>query len=394
MGAMRWFVAFAIVAVLIMTAGPVATEAQAGRYEVWVIDQADAARGGAKLYIYDGTQLAAGQPAAPEIVDLTAGATGVGDGPGVRPHMLAFSPGFTHAIISNVVSGHVYVMRASDRKIVASIDVGEQAHHAEATPDGAYILVANQNGKRLARIRADFGGERFTYNRTDDLDLGAIQDAAHPDNAPICPIVTAEAVYATLRGGGLYVVDYRTTPMRIVRAYGRDQVAPAGCGGASAGGKIYINSGTATSSDLYVFDPRTNALLKRVNFAWAGSDAHGLVAPGSGRYLWMNNRADWNIVIVSTSSDSLAGFITNLGGAPDIMAASPDGRYVFVSMRGPNNLTGGPTAKGDKPGFAVFEVNGGGSGGRRVALVPIGDQTPASPSDPHAIEVRPSNSRP
>jgi len=216
-----------------------------------------------------------------------------------------------------------------------------------------------------------------------------MQDAAHPDNAPICPLVTGEDAYITLRGGGLYVVDYRSTPMRVVKNYGRDQIAPAGCGGAFAAGKIYINSGTATSSDLYVFDPRSDALLKRLNFAWAGSDAHGLLVTGGGRYLWMNHRADWNIVVVSTASDSLAGFITNLGGAPDIMGLSPDGRLVFIAMRGPNNLTGGPTAKGDRPGFLVLEATDSGRSARRVAFVAIGDQTPASPTDPHTLGVRP-----
>lgn len=389
MGITRLAMVLSLAAVLMVAASPSVTDAQAARYEVWVIDQADAARGGAKLYIFDGARLAGGQMPTPEVIDLNAGATGVGHGPGVRPHMVAFSPGFTHAIISNVASGHVYVMRAADRKIVASIDVGEQAHHAEATPDGTLILAANQNGKRLARIRADFAAERFTYNRADDLDLGAMQDAAHPDNAPICPLVTGEDAYITLRGGGLYVVDYRSTPMRVVKNYGRDQVAPAGCGGALAAEKIYINSGTATSSDLYVFDPRSDALLKRLNFAWAGSDAHGLLVTSGGRYLWMNHRADWNIVVVSTATDSLAGFITNLGGAPDIMGLSPDGRLVFVAMRGPNNLTGGPTAKGDRPGFLVLEVTNGGRSARRVAFIPIGDQTPASPTDPHTLGVRP-----
>lgn len=92
----------------------------------------------------------------------------------------------------------------------------------------------------------------------------------------------------------------------------------------------------------------------------------------------MNHRADWNVVVVSTSSDGLAGFIGNLGGAPDIMVVSPDGRFVFVAMRGPNNLTGGPTAKGDKPGFAVLEVTSGGGGGRcgsRTARSGRGDRT-------------------
>ncbi|MGH2398356.1 MAG: YncE family protein [bacterium] len=389
MGITRIAMVLGLAAILMAAASPSLTDAQAARYEVWIIDQADAARGGAKLYIYDGARLAGGQMPSPEVIDLNAGAAGVGDGPGVRPHMVAFSPGYTHALISNVASGHVYVMRAADRRIVASIDIGEQAHHAEATPDGAYILAANQNGKRLARIRADFGAERFTYNRADDLDLGAIQDAAHPDNAPICPLVTAEDAYITLRGGGLYVVDYRSTPMRVVKAFGRDQIAPAGCGGAAAAGKIYINSGTAESSNLYVFDPRSDTLLRRLNFAWAGSDAHGLLVTGGERYLWMNNRADWNIVVVSTATDSLAGFISNLGGAPDIMGLSPDGRLVFVAMRGPNNLTGGPTAKGDKPGFLILEATDGGRSARRVAFVPIGDQTPTSPTDPHTIGVRP-----
>ncbi|MGH2435848.1 MAG: YncE family protein, partial [bacterium] len=143
------------------------------------------------------------------------------------------------------------------------------------------------------------------------------------------------------------------------------------------------------SSNLYVFDPRSDTLLRRLNFAWAGSDAHGLLVTGGERYLWMNNRADWNIVVVSTATDSLAGFISNLGGAPDIMGLSPDGRLVFVAMRGPNNLTGGPTAKGDKPGFLILEATDGGRSARRVAFVPIGDQTPTSPTDPHTIGVRP-----
>lgn len=384
----RWIKVLTVLVFLALGGGSGAIRAQTAAYEVWTIDQADAARGGAKLYIYDGARAAAGQ-ASPEIVDLNAAAAGVGDGPGVRPHMLAFSPGYTHAIIAHVASGHVQVLRASDRRMVASIDVGEQAHHAEPSPDGAFILVANQNGKRFARIRADFAAERFTYTRADDLDLGALQDAAHPDNAPICPVVTAEDAYVTLRGGGLYVVDYRATPMRIARAYGNDRIAPAGCGGAVAAGKVYINSGSPTSSDLYVFEPRSDALQRRLNFAWAGADAHGLVPVAGGQYLWMNNRADGNIVVVGTRTDGLAGFIRDLGGAPDIMGASPDGRYVFIAMRGPNNLTGGPTAKGTRPGVAVLEVLDGGRSGRIAAFLPIGDQTPASTVDPHTIAVRP-----
>ncbi len=368
---------------------PTTTGQPPAAYEVWAIDQADVGRGGARLYIYDGQRLEAGQPGAPQVVDLTAAAAGVGDGIGIRPHMVAFNATSSHAVIANVATGHVYVVRAGDRRIVASVDVGEQAHHAEAAPDGSVILAANQNGKRLARIRADFAADRFTYSRADDLNLGALEDPAHPDNAPICPLISGGKAYVTVRGGGLYVVDYRSTPMRVVREYGRSAVAPAGCGGVLLSGKVYINSGTATSSDLYVFDAATDAMLKHIRLSWSGSDGHGLVATGGGRYLWMANRADHNIVVINTNRDTSAGLITGVGAAPDIMALSPSGRRVYVALRGPNNLTGGPTAKGETPGVGIIEVTEDGRTGRRVGFVPIGDQTAASASDPHTLAVRP-----
>jgi DNA-binding beta-propeller fold protein YncE len=382
-----------------------AAQGQEARYELWVADQSDGSRGGARLYIYDGNRLEAGQSGSPEVINLEAAATGVGDGPGIRAHMLEFNNALSHALIANVASGHVYVMRARDRRLIASIDVGEQAHHAMASPDDSLILVANQNGKRLARIRADFAAERFAYNRADDLNLGALEDADHPDNAPICPVISGGRAYVTVRGGGLYVVDYRATPMRILKAYGRGEIGPAGCGGMIMGDRIYINSGTAVSSDLYVFNAATDTLTKHLRLTWTGSDSHGMVATGgslqataghaghagggAGRFLWLTNRADGNIVVINTNRDAVVGILTGVGAAPDIMALSPSGRRVFVALRGPNNLTGGPSAKGETPGVAVLEVTDEGRGGRRVGFLSIGEQTPASTTDTHTLAIRP-----
>jgi DNA-binding beta-propeller fold protein YncE len=363
-------------------------QGQVARYEVWTIDQADAARGGARLYIFDGQRLESGQPGSPEVINLDTAAAGVGDGPGVRPHMIAFTGDYRHAIISNVASGHVYVMRTTDRRIIASVDVGEQAHHAEPSADGQWILVANQNGKRFARIRADFSAGRFTYNRADDLNLAALENPGMPDNAPVCPLIVGGKAYVTVRGGGLYIVDYQSTPMRVLRSYTREQVGPAGCGGAMARDKVYINSGTAETANLYVFSAASDALMKSMPLTWAGADGHGLLVVGGGRYLWMGNRATSTIVVINTERDVLAGFITGFGTAPDIMALSPSGNHVFVALRGPNNLTGGPSAKGETPGIAVFQVLDGGRSGRRILFVPIGDQSPASSVDPHTIGVR------
>jgi hypothetical protein len=70
-----------------------------------------------------------------------------------------------------------------------------------------------------------------------------------PNNAVICPIAsTGDRVYASLTGGGLFVVDPKTTPMGIIGEYGREVVYGAGCGGVETNGKMYINSGVVGSS--------------------------------------------------------------------------------------------------------------------------------------------------
>ena len=376
-----------VLALVALLVAPLTASAQTTPFELWVVDQADANRDGAKLYVYPN-----GGNANTQVVDLNAAATGVGDGPGVRPHLLLFNNrNHTHGLLAWVASGHVSVIRASDKKVVASIDVGTQAHGALAAPDDSYILVANQNGKRLARIRSDFQREQFAWEQSADLDLAALENPAQPDNAPICPIVFADSkkAYVTLRGGGLYVVDTTATPMKVLKSFTRDQVAPAGCGGVLVRGKMYVNSGTATTGHLYVFDAASDTLVKTIDTTQYGTDAHGLVVVGGGRYLWMANRGTGdNMVVVDTQTDSVVGTFGNFGLAPDLMDVSPAGEAVFVTLRGPNNLTGGAPAKGETPGFAVLNVMDGGRTGSKGGFTAIGPQNATSPADPHALAVR------
>lgn len=361
-------------------------------FEVWAMDQSDVGAANAgRLYIYPG--LWTGDRSligAPDVIDFGEAAQGVGDGPGSRPHMIEFNSLQTHAIIANVRTGHLYIMRAMDRKVVASIDLGLQVHHAAAADDGQLIIAAKQNDKKLGLIRTNYLIDRYSYNPAEDLDLGALQDAGHPDNAPICPVLSGRKAYITLRGGGLFIVDISTTPMRILKSFGRDEVAPAGCGGVVFGGKVYINSGTPTSSNLYVFDDATNTLVKTIALSSAGTDGHGMTLVGGGRYLWMNNRGEGdNILVIDTAGDTLLGTVTSFGVAPDIMARAPAGDLVFVTLRGPRPLTGDPhAAQGMTPGVAAIRVIKGGSTGQLAFFSPIGSQAPDSPNDPHGVAVR------
>ncbi len=364
------------------------TNVAAQDYEVWSVDQADAEKGGDRLYIYrpdgEGLRLV-------EVVALGERAAGRGDGAGVRPHLLLFNSTHTHGILANVASGHVYIIRGSDRTIVASIDVGTQAHSAMASPDDRWILVANQAGKRVARIQADFVNEVFTYQPQADLDLAAIEDADHPDNAPICPFLyvgAAGKAYVTVRGGGMYVIDALATPMRVMRSFSKDEVVANGCGGVAIGSHVYLTSGAATSGHIYVFDAGTDDLLMSFDTTALGTDLHGAVVVNN-RYIWAANRGDGdNIVIFDARTKQIVGTIEGVGAAPDLADISPTGDRVFVTLRGPKALTGGPPAIGETPGLAVLAVEQGGAAGRLVAFIPIGPQTPDSDADPHAIGVR------
>jgi hypothetical protein len=313
-------------------------------WEAWLVDQSDSdleGRFGGMLHIWDGAALeplAAASPsgdaealAPTESIDL-AGPTAelcleaTGARP-VRPHMLLFNDAGTHGALAFVGSGHVAIMDARSRAPVACFRMSEgaggarQAHAAFPTADGRHILVANQNGKLLERIDTDWNAGSFEHNAEATLDLaqgttpsGALREdpELRPDNAPICPILDAGGglAWVTLRGGGLFVVDVRSTPMRIVAEYDRATVRGNGCGGVEAGGSMFVNSGGAPVNlggephphlhlygfDVYRFplegyDPGNgpNLPAPEVIFTAVGEhDSHGMVEVDG--HLWVMDR--------------------------------------------------------------------------------------------------------
>jgi hypothetical protein len=303
---------------------------------------------------------------------------------------------------------------------------GRQAHAAFPSPDGTYILVANQNGKRLERIDADYRANRFAHNAAATLDLttcrtpsGLPCEAAvlRPDNAPICPVISdnSELAFVTLRGGGLLVIDPRATPMRVVAEYDMDTVKGNGCGGAQVGQQMFVNSGGRPAAlehlHLYGFDVyrfplnafRTpgsappNAPAPAVVFQAEGQrDSHGMVVTGNGNYLWvMDRHAD--VVEVLRVSDGrhvgtipLNGALTN-NAAPDLADAAPTGSFAFVALRGPTPLSGDPhNATGSSPGLGILQITEGGRSGRLLRIVPLTNvgADGIERADPHGLRVR------
>jgi hypothetical protein len=407
-------------------------------YEVWLIDQEDRFNAGiGTLHIYDGEELTDDPASAePESIDLGLAVRQLceqetGTTP-TRPHMLVFNGGDddgaggnTHAMIAYVASGHVAFLDAESREPLDCIDVGAQAHAAWPTPDQEHLIVANQNGKQLNRIATDYENEVFTLDTAATLDLAACTTPSgaacqdpnlRPDNAPICPRTTSDGrfTFVTLRGGGMFVMDHNTTPMRIVAEYDRNHVDDNGCGEMEARGKMYVNSGAGLTAppvpgdepfghDVYAVEldrlsttPNTTPNQPPAELVYtrdgdgAEVDAHAVALTRLGGYLWWGDRSQNDVTVVDPGSDRVVGRFGLVNEhsddpAPDLFDLSPRGDYMFASLRGPNPSSG-HAAFGSTPGVGVIEVRRRGLSGRLDGVAPAGSVrgTP----DPHAIRVR------
>lgn len=403
-------------------------------YEVWMIDQSDTrADGGGSLYVYDGKELTDDPTGAQsEKVDLGGAARDMclaqtGTAP-KRPHMIVFNggnesdDGNSRVAVAFVVTGHVLFMDADSRAPIKCIDTGAQAHAVWPTPDQTQLIVANQNDKKISRISTDYFSDTYELEAGATLDLangttpsGALRQdpALRPDNAPICPRTDdrGRVSFITLRGGGMFVVDHKQSPMAIVAEYDKANVHANGCGGIQAEGKMYINSGAGTLADnptehdVYAFGVNRfdstpnppNVPAPKLVYDYdnrAEADSHGVLLTKRERFLWVGDRQSNTMTTVDTRTDRIEDEFTLEGEAssdpaPDLLDISPKADWVFAALRGPNPQSGGHSAFGNTPGVGVIKVRRNGRTGRMEGVARVTNMVGGlENADPHAIRVR------
>jgi hypothetical protein len=299
-------------------------------------------------------------------------------------------------------------MDAATKKPEACLSMGKNVHAAWPTPDQTMAIAANTAEKKFIRIWTDYAAHKFSFDPEKDvLNLTAFEGGERPDNSPICPITESSSKYAfvTLRGGGLLVVDVAATPMKVLATLDNNQIHPAGCGGIQIDDTMYINSGggwpiAPLSYDIYAIDlsnlPKSVSAKRVSQRDDKFSDSHGMAAVG--RYLWNVDRAGNNVEIIDSLSNLSVGSVdlatdANKDPAPDLMDVSPDGRYVFIGLRGPAPLTGNDktvnNAKGTIPGVGVVHVDADGKVGHYKGQAAITNMKDGKETaDTHGIAVR------
>ena len=206
----------------------------------------------------------------------------------------------------------------------------------------------------------------------------------------------------------MFVVDPTTTPMQIVGEYDNATVHPNGCGGQEAGGHMYVNSGGATAANLYEFDvyqfplggyaasnlPNLPAPVVLFSDDLAPRDSHGTALVHGA--LWAFDRGGNVAEVFDAATGSHLRTVSLLGGlssdpTPDLADVSGPGNRIFVSLRGPNPLTGDPhVATGTTPGVGIIQVEANGAQGQLKAVARISnlDAGGVERADAHGIRVR------
>ncbi len=336
-------------------------------YEIWALDQ-----GTHTIYIYE----AHSDPDEdePEFEQVDSIDTGADDG--LVPHMIHYSSDYEYAAVACTVGMRTLVYRTGDRELVANLETGAGSHFAGFTPEDDAIVVDVIGESKIVRIDANLEEEEFETG--DELDIDeSVDGLTQEEGAPICHSYAQDGrsihtLGPSYHDAGVVIVDQEE--FTVDRAIAGDEL-PANCGTVPhpSEERFYLTAGLPSDPDegeegvgeYYVLDTNTDEVVHQEETG--GIDAHGFWFSPDGEELWVLNRETNDGVIIDPETDSVIDEIPSFGpaqaddpderDAPDIMWFSPDGKYVFVTLRGPVPISGDPhAATGVTPGVAVLDA--------------------------------------
>lgn len=405
-----------------------------------------------------------------------------------RMHGILPSPDNRYMALNFVTSGHLGIVDGETKKPVClfrttQTSTGRQNHMSFWSPSGNQLILANQNGRILERVDVKRNGNGtisdFIFNAAAsldfvggagrilsqptavDMDLGGSinckvehtvannQPTTTPNNQPkqapglrplnsvICPIPssTGKHVFATLGGGGMFVVDILATPMAIVAEYDLSVVNAAGCGGIESNGYMHLATGTPgpniseftvyrfgldypsgpqanspnTPGPVAVWKDPDNKKVAGVDLPAGGNrDAHGMVVSGKELHQFDRIRnvvevfkmeAPWDQLQPDSTYDLTAsgecgttdGTTKTNDPTPDLGDVSPNGETIYMALRGPMPLTISHAAAGSCPGLGIIRKDPLTQSWTLAAVLPssvLNHSGTINLSDPHAVIVR------
>lgn len=250
---------------------------------------------------------------------------------GAQPHTVTFSPDGSYAYVANLGNGDLTVVRAEDRQIVATLDLGATfTHHAKASPDGSIVLSANPVTGILTKIAADEEAE--TWSPVASLDV-----LTATGRGPVCVTYRADGAraYVSLFGsaGGIAIVDVAT--MALLGTWPTiGSVSGCGVANSNDGRTIFLDSSGGTGH-FYRLDTATDTLTEDTSFGPIGLNLHGLVTTPNEKYVYIAAIATDEVKVLDLNGSVVktipVDFRPGIRDAPEDMARR--GSNVYVTLR-------------------------------------------------------------
>jgi DNA-binding beta-propeller fold protein YncE len=252
---------------------------------------------------------------------------------GAAPHTISFSPDGSYAYVSNIGNGDLIVVRADDRQIVATLDLGPTfTHVTKASPDGAVLLSANPITGILTKIAADEQSETWTPIASLGLE---------PGRGPVCVAFRSDGqrAYASLFGptGGIAIVDVPTMTL-IGTLPTAGSVSGCGLVNSNDGRTIFLTSAGGTGH-FYRLDTWSDTLTEDTSYGPIGIDLHGLAVAANEKTAYITARgvAD-EIKVLNLNGTEVSTILIDprlgIADRPDGLARKGSNLYATVRYSG------------------------------------------------------------
>ena len=172
--------------------------------------------------------------------------------PGTGPHITTFSPLGDYAYVSGMRNGTLSILRADDRHVVQTLNLGSTlTHQAKPSPDGSVLLVAQIASRNLIKIAADEAGESWQV-------VGNFSFAAL-GKPPICTVFRddGQRAYVSMLPNGIAIVNVPT--MTLVNTLATDGFVACGLI-KSKRGRIVTVASSGGGGHIYRLDTETDTL--------------------------------------------------------------------------------------------------------------------------------------